>query len=168
MTTGPVAAPRPAHGRAGSVAGHQSASPYPPRGRSPLGEKSTRTGHASRQGKVMGTTNTPAGPAGADRPRPPRDTAAAGARLNLDLALSRIADLDDEQLQDLVNDLDSALADCRGCLTADDMDLISVAAGARITLRRRRAVAARSRAIHRVHQLISGFGTIKTNVGGTE
>lgn len=115
------------------------------------------------------TKNTSAEPAGAARARPTRHPAAAGAGLNLETALSRIAGLDDEQLQDLVHDLDSALADCRGCLLDDaDMDLLSVAASARIALRRRRAVAARSRAINRVHQLIGeAEGAIGTNTGGT-
>ncbi|MET9083752.1 hypothetical protein ABZX77_17965 [Streptomyces sp. NPDC004237] len=77
-------------------------------------------------------------------------------QLDLEAALSRIASLDDEQLQNLVTDLDSALAECRGCLVGDaDMDLVSVAAGARIALRRRKAAAARRRAFHRVRQLTS-------------
>jgi hypothetical protein len=81
---------------------------------------------------------------------------AGGVSVNLETALRRIADLDDEELEDLVHDLDSALAECRGCLAGDtDMNLVSVAASARIALRRRRASAARFRAIHRVHQLIS-------------
>ncbi|MFD4790544.1 hypothetical protein ACFWN1_26525 [Streptomyces sp. NPDC058459] len=116
----------------------------------------------------MSATNTPTGPAGADRPHSTQDTTTAGTQLNLDSALSRIADLNDEQLQNLVTDLDSALADCHGCLTTDDMDLIAVAAGARITLRKRRAVAARTRAIHRVHQLCNeAKGALGTGVGGT-
>ncbi|MER7927032.1 hypothetical protein ABTY96_28400 [Streptomyces sp. NPDC096057] len=82
-------------------------------------------------------------------------TNTAGPQLDLTSALSRIADLDDEQLQGLVEDLDSALHDVLGGPLDDtDMDVIAVAAGARIALRRRRAVAARSRAIHRVRQLM--------------
>jgi hypothetical protein len=70
--------------------------------------------------------------------------------------LARIAGLDDEQLQALVKDLDSALHDCLGGPLDDtDMDLITVAAAARITLRRRKSVAGRRRAAQRVHQLIS-------------
>ncbi|MEU6244832.1 hypothetical protein [Streptomyces sp. NPDC047024] len=80
----------------------------------------------------------------------------ADDQLDLNAVLSRIADLDDQQLQDLVRDLDTALAEYRGCPPNDDgMDLISVAAGARITLRRRQAAAAQRRATDRVRHLIS-------------
>lgn len=81
----------------------------------------------------------------------PKDTA-----LDLGAILARIADLDDEQLQALVKDLDSALPDCLGGpLDGTDMDLIAVAAAARITLRRRKSAAGRRRAAQHIHHLMS-------------
>ncbi|MFJ9903945.1 hypothetical protein ACIRVK_13740 [Streptomyces sp. NPDC101152] len=102
----------------------------------------------------MSTKNTSTGSAGAARARSAQHSTASTTGLDLEAALSRIAGLDDEQLQDLVHDLDSALAECRGHLVSGtDMDLVSVAASARVALRRRRAAAARSRAICRIRQL---------------
>jgi hypothetical protein len=81
----------------------------------------------------------------------PRDTG-----LDLGAILARIASLDDEQLQALVEDLDSAVHDFLGGPPDDtDMDLITVSAAARITLRRRKSAAGRRRAAQRIHQLIS-------------
>ncbi|MFJ8349726.1 hypothetical protein ACIQ9J_25860 [Streptomyces sp. NPDC094153] len=104
------------------------------------------------------TTNDPAGgPVCAARARRQHHAATAGtASLDLETVFARLPSLDDEQLQDLVHDLDSALSGCRGGLLDDtDMDLITVAAAARIALRRRQSAAGRSRAARRVRQLTS-------------
>lgn len=85
---------------------------------------------------------------------------AGAAGPDLEAVLARIPSLDDEQMRDLVHDLDSALNGCRGGLLDDtEMDLIAVAAAARIALRRRQAAAGRRRAAHRVHQLTSTEST---------
>ncbi|MFI2202652.1 hypothetical protein ACH47Z_18105 [Streptomyces sp. NPDC020192] len=92
----------------------------------------------------------------AARSQQQRSTTAEGSSVDLDAAFARIPDLDDGQLRDLVDDLDTALRGCRGGLLDDtDRDLISVAAAARIALRRREASAGRRRAADRVRQLTS-------------
>lgn len=83
-------------------------------------------------------------------------TPAGNTSLDLNAVFARIPDLDDETLRALVHGLDTDLKDCRiGPLDADDMDLIAVAAAARITLRRRQAGAGRRRAAQRIRHLIS-------------
>jgi hypothetical protein len=99
-----------------------------------------------------------------DQPTAAADgTPAGNISLDLNALFARIRDLDDEALQELVHGLDTDLKDCRsGRLDESDLDLIAVAAAARITLRRRKAAAGRSRAIHRVRQLINN-----DTLGGT-
>ncbi|MFF4823128.1 hypothetical protein ACFY20_08835 [Streptomyces sp. NPDC001312] len=105
----------------------------------------------------MITNDLAEGPVCAARARRQHHATTAGtAGLDLETVFARISSLDDEQLRDLVHDLDSALSGCRGGLLDDtDMDLIAVAAAARIALRRRQSAAGRRRAAHRVHQLTS-------------
>lgn len=83
-------------------------------------------------------------------------TIAGNPSLDLNAVFARIPDLDDEALRDLVHGLDTDLQDCRsGHLDMADLDLIAVAAAARITLRRRQAAAGRRRAAQRIRQIIS-------------
>lgn len=76
--------------------------------------------------------------------------------IDLDAAISRITQLDDEHLEALVAQLDSALPDlCTGPADDDTESIVSVAGADRILLRQRRAVVGRNRAKTIVRQLIS-------------
>jgi hypothetical protein len=82
--------------------------------------------------------------------------------IDLDAAIDRITQLDDERLEDLVRQLDAALPDLRtGSVDDDAQNVISVAGAARILLRQRRAAARRTRANDIVRDLISTTETVE-------
>jgi hypothetical protein len=75
---------------------------------------------------------------------------------DLDEAISRLHQLDDEALEGLVCQLDEALTGCRtGPVDTDTQNTITVAGAARILLRQRRTRAKCARANTIVHDLIS-------------
>jgi hypothetical protein len=73
--------------------------------------------------------------------------------IDLNKAIDRLHQLDDQHLEDLVRRLDETLADCRsGPIDEDTQTTISVAGAARILLRNRRAArTAQPRQRHRPH-----------------
>lgn len=76
--------------------------------------------------------------------------------IDINEAIDRLHQLDDEHLEDLVRQLDETLAGCRtGPIDEDTQNTISVAGAARILLRQRRAVARATRANNIVRDLIS-------------
>lgn len=76
--------------------------------------------------------------------------------IDLDAAVDRMHQLDDERLAAFVHDLDEALANHPDGLFDDDVQTaISVAGAARILLRQRRASASRTRLTNIVHALTS-------------
>jgi hypothetical protein len=80
--------------------------------------------------------------------------------IDLNKAIDRLHQLDDQHLEDLVRRLDETLADCRsGPIDEDTQTTISVAGAARILLRNRRAAARHNRANAIVRTLISATET---------
>lgn len=114
--------------------------------------------HASRavgSGAAHPTYRTSRGAASAATPflsPSRRDT----AMYDLDEAINRLHQLDNEHLEDLVRQLDEALAGWHaGPLDEDTHNTVSFAGAARILLRQRRAATARHRAKSLIHDLLS-------------